>query len=153
MDPILDSLIDNLKEVSKSVRDMQKFRATIEAGEEYQKLLSEKEEIEDKMNSMLPDMSLFLQEEEKRKNELKKYMLKNRIYSNDRLAVKSRRSKEVKCYDVLGALGGDIDTFMLMASITQKKLKEFYTDNPVYKDQLKHCIVEGEPVITDVSIY
>ena len=113
---------------SKAYRDIQKQIGI---------LLLKQEELFDS----IPDTRC---EYEMNKKALIKYMEEQGLTQAGPFIAKSRIKRTVDVRRVLETMGGDIDNLMLVASVSQKSLEEFYEANPEFKE-------EGESYIRDIK--
>lgn len=82
--------------------------------------------------------------------ELKDFMEANGLTEAGEFKAKTRAKRSVDTNAVLHAVGGDIDTLMILCSVKQKDLETFIKDNPTYKKDLRSCIVDEGFTITEI---
>lgn len=98
--------------------------------------------------SSVPDST---QEYEDAKREFMEEMRSKGIEEIDNVVAKFKVKNEVNTRRVMEGLGGDLDSFYLLAKIQQVTLKEFCKSNPDYKS-LMGCIEEIDREMTDITI-
>jgi len=143
-------LLKDYTESLSAVKEERKLRDDLIATPEYESLNEEIKLIKEKQDKLIATIPDSSEEHELDKRELFAYMVENNITEIEGYEVRTRDKNEVDVLGVLRAFEGDLDNLMLVTSIKQKDIKEFWKSNPEYKKSLKPCIRKVGFSISDV---
>lgn len=106
-------------------------------------------QLQEEMLADVPDSSKELYAV---KQDIIKYFKDNELEQYDNCFAKFKTKNSVNSEKLLNVLGGDIDTFVVISDVSQKKLKDYARDNKDIKKALLGCIQEDYKELVDVTI-
>lgn len=145
-----DQIIADFRSTFQAVQEEEKQRASIKATDEFQSLQDQIDELTKQQDALLAVVPDSKEEYEADKAELIAYMTENNLTQAEEFTAKTRAKRSVDVYATLQALDGDIDSLMLVTSVTQTALTKFMKENKEYAGRLKHCIKEEGFSIVDI---
>jgi hypothetical protein len=146
------SIVEDFRQTLAAVQSETAQRESISQTEEYQALQRIIENVQQEQQAMLSSVPDSREEHDMDKQELIRYMLENKLTQVEEFKAKTRAKRSVDTMAVLRALEGDMDSLMLVSSIKQKDLETFIRDNPLYRKDLRACIVDEGYTITDIVV-
>jgi DNA repair exonuclease SbcCD ATPase subunit len=137
--------IDAFLKASKQLNDLEN---KILNSDEYAKLKEQFEEIKKKIEEFSEPVGMKKVECMNLEKQMMDWAVANKQTETDKYIVKFRETKKVNKERLFGVLDGDIDAFILIASITQKDLTEYAKENNDLKKPLEDCVevVSRDPV-------
>jgi len=139
-------LIEQLTALKRKIDQEDMERGKIKYGDEYAALEKEIEALTAKREAMLLSVPDSSEEYAAVKRQVLDYMKANNLSHVENVSAVTRERKEVNKSRVLNILGGDIDNYIALSTVTQVGLKDFAKSSP-YKKDLMDCI---EVVGTDI---
>lgn len=139
--------------LSKELADLRtSFHAVKHEQAERQKIIDspEYQALQAKMEAMLAHVPNSAEEYQADLKAVLDRMNAEGITHAEGFAVKTRATRSVDVPGVLRAMGGDLDSLMLVTNVTQKSLEKFIKDNPGYKADLRACIKDEGVKVVDV---
>lgn len=145
-----EEILGDFTTTYRFVQEQEKQRVEIMASEPYQYAQKQIDAFLEGQKNMLASVPDLREELAMDKAELIKYMEENALTEAGEFKAKTRVKRSVDTYAVLQAMGGDIDSLMLVTSVKQKDLETFIKANPEYKKDLRTCIKDEGFTITDL---
>ena len=148
----MHKLINKLKLLEEKVFSENKQRDEIKNSEAYFEIGNQIDELmrqQEMLLSMVEDNTSTL---EAVKKQIVEEMREKNLESFEDCIGKFKTKKSVNTEKLLRTIGGDIDTFVVLSDISQKKLKEFAKDNRDIKKALLGCIEVDSKELIDVTI-
>lgn len=163
-----EQLADRMQELSEAIAQENMQRMRIRETTEYLDIQDELEGVQsiiaeyqndvlrlrEKQRAIEETVPNSTPEFEQIKGQLIQIMRAEGLESIGAVKAKYSKGKFVNGRQLLSAVGGDLDMFMTIATVTQKAVTDFaktISDSHVAK-QIKACIQEKEPELTDVVI-
>lgn len=142
-------MFEDLKATAEAIKQEAEQRAQVMNSPEYISLQEQIDKLLEAQKTMLAHIPDSTEEYEMDKAEVLEYLKANNLTEVEGFIVKTQKKNYVDVSMVLREMGGDMDNFKLVASITQKSLNQFIKDNKEFK-HLKHCIIEEGETVTDI---
>lgn len=142
-------LFEDLKATAEAIKQEAEQRAQVMNSPEYISLQEQIDKLLEAQKTMLAHIPDSTEEYEMDKAEVLEYLKANNLTEVEGFIVKTQKKNYVDVSLVLEGMGGDMDNFRLVASITQKSLNQFIKDNQEFK-HLKSCIIEEGETVTDI---
>ncbi len=139
--------------LQEHLNDLRSSYAAVKAEEEARRKVMESklyQALQYEMDVLLQHIPNSREEYEMDKAEVLKEMNAQGLLHMEGFQTKTRVKKAVDTYAVLQSLDGDIDSLMLVATVSQKALETFIADNPETKRELRSCIKEVGESVTDI---
>lgn len=149
---MIEKLIEMTKGLEAQILQENLLRTEIKETSEYKSISEQIEQLSEtqiEMLSEVPDSSVYLSET---KQDIVAYFKEKQIEQYDNCFAKFKTKKSVNCEKLLTVIGGDIDAFVVISDISQKKLKTYAKDNKDIKRELLGCIQEDSREMVDVTI-
>lgn len=147
----LDDITGRAIALKAKVQQEDEDRAKIKYTPEYQELDRQVQELSAKRDGLLATVPDSRAEHDAAIAELTAAFTEAKV--NEHMGVKAtfREKSEVNAARLLTVLDGDIDNFMVVASVTQIKLKDLAKTFPAKKKELMDCVEVVEKKIVGFS--
>ena len=149
---MIKNLIENAMRLEGEMLQENIARQDIKSTQEYSSLSEQIEQLglqQQEMLSSIKDSSVDLFGVKK---DIIKYFEEKEIEQYDNCFAKFKTKKSVNSEKLLNVIGGDIDTFVVISDVSQKKLKEYAKDNKDIKSAILGCIEVDSKELIDVTI-
>lgn len=149
---MLKQLIKKAQELETQILQENIERKEIKEDEMY-KIYAEKiEEFTQLQKEMLMDVEDSTAELLEVKKKITEIFKEKKIENYDNCFAKFKEKKSVNNAKVLEVIGGDLDLYATLSTITQKSLKDFAKDNKDIKKAILGCIQTDSKELVGVTI-
>lgn len=148
----LHALCASLAEIREKIEQERIARDRLRSSEEWVELQKQIDLLLEKQGKLILSLEDSSIEYEAKKREIIEKMKEENVYAVGNVSAKFREKKEVNRSKALEALGGDLDMYFTISTITQVALKDFAKENPAFKKGLMDAIEVVSKEIVDVEI-
>ena len=150
--PQVNGFLFNLREVhEKYLLEQDKYFDVI-TSEHYKDLQSKLDDIKAEMDEMTTGLESEKETYNALKNSLKKVLKRLNITQLEGCRLELQQRKEVNKERLLRTLGGDMDNFLILTTVTQVALKEFAKTQPENEKDLLDCIESAGEEVVDIEL-
>ncbi len=148
----LKELCTTLSELKRTVDLEDAARAHAKYEPDYLALAEQIDALMKQQDAMLAGLPDSRSAYDSLRKEVIERMNTEKVYALENVSAKWKERNEVNTSKVLQVIGGDMDIYISLSSITQLKLKDFAKVTPELKKPLLECIETVSREIVDLSI-
>lgn len=149
---MIENLIQNAIRIEGEMLQENIERQNIKETEDYKALQRVIESASKEQEEMLSSVNDSSNDLYGVKQDIVKYFKDKDLESYGNCFGKFKTKKSVNSEKLLNVIGGDIDTFVVISDVSQKKLKEYAKDNKDIKSAILGCIEVDSKELIDVTI-
>lgn len=150
--PEINGLLVHLQECQEKLIVESEALHQVVTSDRYKSISAQVEAGKLELEAMTEGLTEQRTQFESLKDALKKLLKQLKITQVEGCIIKTRQRKEVNKERLFRVMEGDIDNFLVLASITQVALKEFAKSSPALEKELMDCIEPAGEEVSEIEI-